>query len=180
MSRSLLCGCVIAALLVPVPASAQRVRIGVYAVGLSHTEISEDRRANGAGLGGTLTLRLGRLGIDLSVHGARLDSSGAGSQSFDLLQGDVRASFRLATGVALEAGAGRRTIDPELAAPDVGLGRVGLLSEIPVSSAGAFWGRAAYLIAPRFNGGGSEQASAPGMGGFVGGSTTSSSESTGR
>jgi hypothetical protein len=130
------------------------VRIGVYGVGLSHTETTQDRRSNGAGLGGSLTVRLGRFGLDISGHGARLDSSGAESQSFDLVQGDVRASVRLATGVALEVGAGRRMVDPEFAAPDVGLGRVGLLSEIPVSSAGAFWGRAAYLVAPRFNGGG--------------------------
>lgn len=154
MSRVLLGLFVLTALAVPGRASAQLVRIGVYAVGLSHTEITEDRRANGAGLGGSLTIRLGRFGLDLAGHGARLDSSGTESQSFDLWQGDVRASVRLATGVAIEVGAGRRAVDPEFAAPDVGLGRIGLLSEIPVSSAGAFWGRAAYLVAPRFNGGG--------------------------
>ncbi len=154
MSRSLLGLVLLAALASPGRLSAQRVRIGVYGVGLSHTETTQDRRSNGAGLGGSLTVRLGRFGLDISGHGARLDSSGAESQSFDLVQGDVRASVRLATGVALEVGAGRRMVDPEFAAPDVGLGRVGLLSEIPVSSAGAFWGRAAYLVAPRFNGGG--------------------------
>ncbi len=154
MSRSLLGLVLLAALASPGRLSAQRVRIGVYGVGLSHTETTQDRRSNGAGLGGSLTVRLGRFGLDISGHGARLDSSGAESQSFDLVQGDVRASVRLATGVALEVGAGRRMVDPEVAAPDVGLGRVGLLSEIPVSSAGAFWGRAAYLVAPRFNGGG--------------------------
>ena len=51
-------------------------------------------------------------------------------------------------------GAGRRLIRPRFAAQDVGVARAGILSEIPLSALGSVWGRGAYLLAPKFSGGG--------------------------
>jgi hypothetical protein len=146
---------VLAALAVwPASLPAQTVRLGVHVVGLTHTEIAPERRAEGAGLGGLISVRWRRFGLDLSGHVARLDSVDGGPKLFDLYQGDVRLSYRVATGLALEVGAGRRIIEPDFAAQDVGLTRAGILTEIPLSSLGHVWGRGAYLVAPRFSGGG--------------------------
>lgn len=136
------------------PVSAQTVRIGVHGVGITHTEIASERRAEGGGAGGLISVRWRRFGLDLSGHVLRLDSVGGGPRLFDLYQGDLRVSYRVATGLALEVGAGRRKIEPEFAAQEVGLARAGILSEIRLSSLGGVWGRGAYLVAPRFSGGG--------------------------
>jgi hypothetical protein len=136
-------------------ARAQKVRVGIHGVSITHTEISKDRRVEGGGIGGLVSVRLGRFGLDLSGHVARLDSVGGGPKAFDELAGDVRVSYRVAQAFAFEVGAGRRIVDPTFAAEDVGLGRAGILSEIPLSSIGSVWGRGAYLLAPKFSGGGS-------------------------
>jgi hypothetical protein len=138
----------------PAPAAAQTVRAGVHVVGLTHTEIAPERRAEGAGLGGLVSVRWRRFGLDLSGHAARMDSVDGGPRLFDLYQGDLRLSYRIANGLALEVGAGRRFIEPDYLAQDVGVTRAGILSEIRLSSVGSVWGRGAYLIAPKFSGGG--------------------------
>jgi hypothetical protein len=153
--RAAACAVCAACAVYAAPAAAQTVRIGLHGVGLTHTEIASERRAEGGGLGGLISLRWRRFGLDLSGHVARLDSVGGGPRLFDLYQGDARLSYRVATGLALEVGAGRRKIEPEFAAQDVGLARAGILSEIRLSSLGGVWGRGAYLLAPRFSGGGS-------------------------
>lgn len=136
-------------------ASAQTIRVGVHVVGLTHTEITSARRAEGAGIGGQISARFGRFGVDLSGHAARMDSVDGGPKLYDLYQGDLRVSYRVATGLALEIGAGRRLIAPDFAAEEVGLARAGILSEIPLTAIGGVWARGAYLIAPQFSGGGS-------------------------
>ena len=136
-------------------ASAQTVRIGIHGVGLTHTEITPERRAEGGGVGGLVSVRWRRFGLDLSGYVARMDSVDGGPKLFDLYQGDVRLSYRVATGLALEVGGGRRFIEPDFAAQDVGVTRAGILSEIRLSSLGSVWGRGAYLLAPKFSGGGS-------------------------
>ncbi|MDH3458284.1 MAG: hypothetical protein OER90_15690 [Gemmatimonadota bacterium] len=142
------------ALLIATPAYSQVVRVGVHAVGVDHSEINDARRVVGGGVGGLLSVRIGRFGLDVSGHMASLDSADGGGDAFKVLQGDVRLNVLLARGFAIEVGGGRRAIDPDFAATEVGLGRVGILSELPISSAGGFWGRAAYLVAPQFDGGG--------------------------
>jgi len=134
---------------------AQAVRVGVHAVALTYAEIRGSDRATGGGIGGQISLRRGRFGADLSGYSARLDSADGGGKAFSLLAGNARVHYRVAGALAIEAGVGRRSVDPDFAAQDVGFGRVGVLSEIALSRIGGVWGRGAYLIAPRFSGGGS-------------------------
>jgi hypothetical protein len=134
---------------------AQTVRLGVHAIGLTYAEIRAADRVSGAGVGGTLRVRLGRLGADLSGYTARLASADGGGKAFTLLAGDARVHYRVARGLAFEVGWGRRQASPEFAAQDVGFGRAGILSELDLSRIGGVWGRGAYLIAPKFSGGGS-------------------------
>jgi len=153
-------GIVLAAALVglaaPRATPAQTVRFGLQGVGLTYSEIDQGRRAEGGGLGGTLSVRWRRFLLDASGMGARLDPKGdGGGTSFDLLQGDVRLSYAFAPSFAVEIGGGRRAIDPEFATQDVGVIRLGLLSEIALNQISAVWARGAYLVGSRFSGGGS-------------------------
>jgi hypothetical protein len=56
---------------------------------------------------------------------------------------------------ALEIGGGRRYVDPENATQEVGLVRIGVLSENQIMRLADVWVRGAYLANPRFSGGGS-------------------------
>lgn len=135
-------------------AGAQTVRIGIHGVGISHVEVRQERRAEGGGIGGYLSVRVGRFGLDLSGHAASIELVDVPAEPFDVLQGDARLSFAVARSLAIEVGAGRRKIDPEFTAQDVSVMRAGLLSEVRLSSIGSVWGRGAYLVSSRFNGGG--------------------------
>jgi len=153
------CGVVLVALLglaTPQVAPAQTVRFGLQGVGLTYSEIDQGRRAEGGGLGGTFSVRWRRFLLDASGMGARLDPKGdGGGTSFDLLQGDVRLSYAFAPSFAVEIGGGRRAIDPEFATQDIGVVRLGVLSEIALNQLSTVWARGAYLVDSRFSGGGS-------------------------
>ncbi|MFQ5705203.1 MAG: hypothetical protein ACE5HT_14435 [Gemmatimonadales bacterium] len=136
------------------PLEAQTFRWGVHSVAMTYRDQTEDREADGVGIGGVVALQVGRFGIEATGWHVNLDPDASDLQSFDLLQGDVRASFLVASGVALEVGAGRRDIDPEFATQDVGYGRIGIFSERPLARIARIRVRGAYLIAPSFNGGG--------------------------
>ena len=159
------CGVVLVALLglaTPQVAPAQTVRFGLQGVGLTYSEIDQGRRAEGGGLGGTFSVRWRRFLLDASGMGARLDPKGdGGGTSFDLLQGDVRLSYAFAPSFAVEIGGGRRAIDPEFATQDIGVVRLGVLSEIALNQLSTVWARGAYLVDSRFSGGGHGQWAVP-------------------
>lgn len=143
-----------AVLFVVAPLEAQIFRWGVHSVAMTYRDQTEDREADGVGVGGVVALQVGRFGIEATGWHVNLDPDASDLESFDMLQGDVRVSFLVASGFALEVGAGRRDIDPEFATQDVGYGRIGILSERPLASIARIRVRGAYLIAPSFNGGG--------------------------
>lgn len=154
MTRALL-GLALLGWLLPPAAPAQTVRVGVQAVGITYSEIDQGHRAEGGGAGATFSLRWRRFLLDASGMKVRLDPKGYSGPSFDLLQGDVRLSYAFAPAFAVEIGGGRRAVSPEFATQDVGVVRLGLLSEIALSRAASVWARGAYLVNSRFSGGGS-------------------------
>jgi hypothetical protein len=99
-------------------------------------------------------VRLGRWGIDASGYIAKLKPDSSDVSEFDMVQGDLRASFLIVPLVALETGFGRRSTDPELAAQDVGYWRIGVLSEAELSRIASIWARGAYLAGVKYDGGG--------------------------
>jgi hypothetical protein len=133
---------------------AQSLRLGVHSVTLTHTEVSEDLSSVGVGAGGLLGVRWHRLGLEGTVYRAEMAPDSADLTDFTLTQFDMRLSFWLATMVALEVGGGRRKIEPEFAAQDVSAFRMGILSEYPLARMSEIWVRGAYLLDPKFNGGG--------------------------
>ncbi len=135
-------------------AGAQTIRFGVHGVALTHTEIDRSLKANGLGIGGVLGLRVGRFAFEARGVWVDLDPDRASLATFNVRQVDGRVSVLMARSVALEVGAGRRWIHPAFAAQEVGMIRVGILSEYPLTRIAMVWARGAYLIAPQFSGGG--------------------------
>lgn len=152
MRRALLCA-VGVGLLAAAPLQAQTIRLGLAGLGMSYAETNQSRSWDGGGGAGTLVLRVGRFGLDAYGFTAKLKADSATVSDFDLLWGDVRASFFIIPVIAIELGFGRRATDPDFAAQDLGLWRFGILSEMPLTRLGLIWIRGAYL-APKFEGGG--------------------------
>jgi len=136
------------------PGAAQRIRIGIEAVGLTSLEGSESARAFGGGLGGFVEGGWGRIALDARVFVAGLDPDSAERESFDIVQGDLRLRYAVTPLVALEAGAGHRSVAPAFAAQEIGLLRVGVFSENPITRNASVWVRGAYLPVTAFTGGG--------------------------
>jgi hypothetical protein len=134
-------------------AEAQKIRFGLSGLGMSYAETSAGRSWDGGGGAGSVVLRVGRFGLDAYGFTAKLKADSATVSDFDMLQGDVRASFFIVPVIAIELGFGRRATDPDFATQDFGLWRFGILSEMPLTSLGLIWIRGAYL-APKFEGGG--------------------------
>ena len=136
-------------------AAQKPVRIGIHSVGMTYTEVTEATKSEGVGAGATLQFRWRRFGLEGLVAKARLKPVNNNElQEYDFVQLDVRFNYWIAEIVALEIGGEWWKIDPEFAAQEVGAGRIGIVSQYPLAKISEIWARAAYLINPRFSGGG--------------------------
>ncbi len=138
------------------PFAAQKpLRLGIHSVGMTYTELTDATKSEGVGAGATLQLRWRRFGLEGLVAKARLKPVNNDElQEYDFVQFDVRLNYWIASIVALEIGGEWWQIDPEFAAQEVGAGRIGIVSRYPLAKISEIWARGAYLINPRFSGGG--------------------------
>lgn len=138
-------------------AAGQAFRATPQITWVSHDELDKSLEHAGFGFGAAVGVTLGKWGIDLEGIRASLDPRAASSTSvpFRLTQLDLRISYDIQPAIAITAGASRRWIDPQFAAPDVAFFRLGLLTQTALTRQGKVWASGSYLIAPRFNGGGS-------------------------
>ena len=151
--------CLLVAALLLVTAShsaAQRlVRIGIHSLGMTYTEVTEAAKSEGVGAGATLQFRWRRFGLEGLVAKARMKPVNNDElQEYDFTQFDVRFNYWIASIVALEIGGEWFSIDPEFAAQEMGAGRIGIVSQYPLAKISEIWARGAYLVNPRFSGGG--------------------------
>jgi len=137
------------------PVAAQRIRIGIEALGLTSLEGSVGARAVGGGIGGFVEGAWQRVALDAHVFAAGLDPDSAERASYDIVQGDIRLRYAVSPLVALEVGGGRRSVSPAFAAQEIGLVRVGVFSESQITRNASVWVRGAYLPVTAFTGGGS-------------------------
>ncbi len=142
------------ALCAPQGILAQTIRFNFDGVSLTYQEVREGRSSTGRGGGGGIELRVGRFRLDARAYTARLEPDSGGS-AYDFKQVDVRVSYAVNELLALEIGGGRRYVDPENATQEVGLIRIGVLSENQITRIADVWVRGAYLANPGFSGGGS-------------------------
>ena len=137
------------------PLTAQRfLRVGVHSVGMTYTELTDATKAEGVGGGATLQLRWRRFGLEGLVAKARMKPVNEALEQYDFVQFDVRLNYWIASLVAIEVGGEWWSIDPQFAAQEVGAGRIGIVSQYPLANISEIWARGAYLINPRFSGGG--------------------------
>lgn len=144
-------------LLAAVPAAlrAQTVRFRLEGIGLTYQEVREGRDGFGAGGGVAVELRVKRFRLVASGYQAHVEPDDATATAFDLRQLDLRFGYALTPFFTLEVGGGRRYVDPEFATEEVGLLRAGVFSENQLNRLASVWVRGAYLLNPRFSGGGS-------------------------
>lgn len=142
----------------PVASQNQRLRLQVFGVQSTNQELDSTRNALGPGVGGALEFRVGRFGVELSGYRADLEPDDTTLTSYTVQEGDVRLFVRVlnqtqGTDLSVMIGGGGRTMDPDLAATDVGVIRVGVRARAPLTRLAELGIRAAYLV-PRFSGGG--------------------------
>jgi hypothetical protein len=135
--------------------SAQIVRVALAGAAATNGEVAATREAKGLGLGGSVQVDLPRVRIEARVLHAALRADFNIQSGYNVDQLDLTGSWFWRPYLALQLGAGRRFMSPEFVAQDVGLVRVGLLSETRLARLADIWVRGAYLPFTRFSGGGS-------------------------
>ena len=133
-------------------AEGQIVRLRLEGIALTYQEVRDGRISTGSGGGAGIELALKRFRLDIRAYTAKVE--GEAGSTFDLVQADVRAGFFVNQFLAIEVGGGRRYIDPEFATQEVGVIRVGVLSDNRLNRFANVWVRGAYLVDSRFSGGG--------------------------
>jgi hypothetical protein len=144
-----------AVLLLPHQARAQVVDGAVYAVAASNSEVDRTRQARGFGAGAMVGVTRGRFRVELRGVTSSLHADFAIQPDYALDELSVLGSYRWYPALSVQLGAGRRFTRPDFAAQDVGVLRVGLLTEAPLTSLARVQARAAYLPLTHFSGGGS-------------------------
>lgn len=136
------------------PGASQVVRIGAHSVTMTHTEINRNYSAEGVGAAGSLILRWRKLGLEVVGLKASLEPDSADLAPYDVIQWDVRFSFWVAPVAAIEISRFSREVDPDFTAPAVGAVKIGFVSEYPLARIASVRARGAYLVQPKFDGGG--------------------------
>jgi len=133
---------------------AQAPEIGVHALLTTHTEVSEQQRAHGVGMGATADLDVGHMRIAAEIERAWMDTGADTVATFDLTTIDVRVGCAIKPWLIVESGGGRRTAAPVELVEDYGFIRTGLRFETPLAAISTMWVRGGLLPIVRFNGGG--------------------------
>jgi hypothetical protein len=149
-----LCASAAAGLLLALKVEAQGVEATAYGLAATNAEVDRTRQARGLGIGADLGLDFGRYRLNLRALTASLDADFKIQPDYAVHELSLLATYQWRSGLAFQLGAGRRFTSPDFVAQEVGVVRVGLLTETTLSSIGRIWGRAAYLPVTRFSGGG--------------------------
>ena len=154
MRRAFSAGVACLSLLVTRQVTAQDVRATAYGVAATNSEVQRVRQARGLGLGAEVRVDFNRFRLEASGITASLDADFSIQQDYAVHQIQVLATYLWRPLLAFQVGVDRRFVDPDLAAQDVGLIRVGVLSEIRLTSLAQVQAHLAYLPLTRFSGGG--------------------------
>ena len=143
-----------AALWLPWTAAAQDFDGRIYGLAASNAELDRVRQARGFGLGADVGAALGSWRLEVRGSTASLHADFAIQPDYTVNELAVLGSYRWRPALALQVGAARRFTSPDFAAQDVGLLKVALLVETPLSSLARVRISGAYLPLTRFSGGG--------------------------
>ncbi len=135
-------------------AAAQKVELAAHAAAVTNSEIGRVRQARGLGLGADVTMRFGRVRLVARGLTASLRGDFTVQPDYAVHQVEALAIYDWAYGLSVQAGLGRRFVDPEFVSQEVGLLRVGIRSETRLTSLARIHASVAYLPVTRFSGGG--------------------------
>jgi hypothetical protein len=144
----------VASLTAVVPLRAQDFEANVYGVAVSNSEIDSVREAKGLGVAADARWQRGRVRVELSGLTASLRGDFSVQPDYALHELSASASYLWGPRLWFQLGIGRRFISPDFAAQEVGLLRVGVVSETQLSSLAQIEARANYFPLARFSGGG--------------------------
>jgi hypothetical protein len=144
----------IAGLLPAARAEAQKIEVIAYGLAATNAEVDRTRQAKGLGLGAVLGLDFGRYQVDVQALTASLHADFKIQPNYAVHELSLLTTYRWRPALSFQLGAGRRFTSPDFVAQEVGVLRIGLLTETTLSSIGRIWARAAYLPVTRFSGGG--------------------------
>ena len=141
-------------LLGAVPLRAQRLEVSAAGAAVTNGEVDSTRQARGLGFWVGARLERGRWRFEAEGLTSSLQADFTVQPDYALHQLGASASYLWASGFRAVAGIERRFVDPEFAAQEVGLVRVGLESETRLSSLARIEARVDYIPLARFTGGG--------------------------
>jgi hypothetical protein len=141
-------------LLAPGPLVAQTVRLAAFGVAATNSEVEGTRQAKGLGFGVAARAERSRFRLDVRYLHASLRADFSIQPDYDVDEVDVAATYFWRPYLAAQIGAARRFTSPAFVAQDVGLVRLGVLSETRLARIAGLWVRGAYLPVSRFSGGG--------------------------
>jgi hypothetical protein len=136
------------------PAAAQTVQVAGYGIAATNSEVERVRQVRGLGLGADVRVSFRRLRLEARGVTASLDADFSIQQDYAVRQLQAVATYLWRPLLAFQLGLDRRFTSPDLAAQEVGLVRVGVLSETRLSSLARVQGNLAWLPLTRFSGGG--------------------------
>jgi hypothetical protein len=138
----------------------QVIRVALAGAAATNAEVSDIREAKGLGFAGAVRVDSRRFRVEGRVLHAALRGDFSLQPDYHVDEIDVTGSWFWRPFLAFQVGAGRRFMSPDFVAQDVGLVRVGVLSEARLARVAEIWVRGAYLPFTRFSGGGT---AAPGV-----------------
>jgi hypothetical protein len=148
-------GWLLVALLTPCPAAAQVVHLAAFGAAATNTEVEDTRQARGLGFGVGARAEHSRFRAVARYLHAALSADFSIQPDYNVDEVDLVVTWFWRPYLAAQIGAARRFISPDLVAQDVGLIRIGVLSESRLARIAGLWVRGAYLPVSRFSGGGS-------------------------
>ena len=156
MSRRLACLVVVLlAAATPRSGDAQVIRLSGFGVAATNSEVEGTREAKGLGFGAGARADLSRFRGELRYLHAALRGDFSIQPDYNLDQLDATVSYFWRPYLAAQVGIARRFVSPDFVAQDVGMLRIGVLSEVRLARIAGVWVRGAYLPLSRFSGGGS-------------------------
>ncbi len=153
MSRAWMVGCVVVAAAAS-QAAAQTVSLGVQGALGDYREVSSNLRYRGGGGGAMVWLRFKRFSAEGSFSRVSYDprDANSGLASFKATQLDARVGVDVAAGFTAEAGVLKRTVNPDLAAQEMGAGRIGVRYAKQIGPGALVGLRGNYLVGAKFTG----------------------------
>jgi hypothetical protein len=139
----------------PHPARAQAWDVTAYGLASTNAEVDRTRQARGFGIGADLGVELRHFRLDVSAQTASLHADFDIQPDYAVNELALLGTYRWRPALAFQLGAARRFTSPDFVAQELGLIRIGVLTQTALSSIGWANARAAYLPLTKFSGGGS-------------------------